>query len=125
MLLGNIQMAFASSIECEEYIGCEKKICEIEHKIALAKSKRNNNKVYGLNIALKESKSNCSNQSILEDLVYEIEEVKEEILKYEDDLKEVMADEKPDKVRKYNDKIVKEKIKLEQFEAELKALKQS
>lgn len=125
VLLGNIQIAFASSFECEEYIGCEKKICEIEHKIAIAKSKGNNNKVYGLSIALKESKSNCSNQSLLEDLVYEIEEVKEEVLEYEDDLKEAIADEKPDKVRKYNDKIEKEKIKLKKLEAELKALKQS
>ena len=125
VLLGNIQIAFASSLECEEYIGCERKFCEIESQIIIAKSKGNDDKIDGLNIALKESKSSCSTKSLMEDLISEITEVKEEILEYENDLKEAVADEKPSKIKKYNDKIAKEKIKLEQLETELKALKKS
>ena len=125
VLLGNIQIAFASSLECEEYIGCERKFCEIESQITIAKIKGNNDKIDGLKIAFKESKSSCSTKSLMEDLISEITEIQEEILEYENDLKEAVADEKPNKVSKYNDKIAKEKIKLEQLEAELKVLKQS
>jgi hypothetical protein len=38
-------------------------------------------------------------------------------------LKEAKEDEKPKKIKKYNDKITDEKIKLESLKAELKALK--
>ena len=125
VLLGNIQIAFASSLECQEYIGCERTFCEIESQITIAKSKRNNDKIDGLNIALKESKSSCSTKSLMEDLISEMTEIKEEILEYENDLKEAVSDDKPNKVRKYNDKIAKEKIKFEQLEAEFTALKHS
>lgn len=125
LLLGNIQIALASSVECEEYLGCKRKFCEIEHQITIAKSKGNTDKVDGLNIALKESKSSCSTKSLMENLIAEITEVKEEIVEYENDQKEAVADQKASKVRKYNDKIAKERIKLEQLEAELNALKQS
>ncbi|WP_022940939.1 DUF1090 domain-containing protein [Psychromonas hadalis] len=111
-VLGNIKITFASSLECKEYIGCEKKLCEIEKQITIAESKDNNAKVDGLNIALKASKSNCSTKSLVEDLISEISEVKEEILEYENDLKKAKDDEKPKKTRKYNDKIAEEKIKV-------------
>ena len=39
LLIGNIQIASAFSLGCEEYIGCEKKFCEIEKQITIAKSK--------------------------------------------------------------------------------------
>jgi len=123
VLFGGIQTVSASSLECSEYKGCERKFCEIEKQITIATSKGNSDKVNGLNIALEESKSNCTVKSLKEDLISEISEVEDEILEYESDLKEAKEDEKPEKVRKYNDKIAEEKIKLKTLKAELKALK--
>jgi len=122
VLFGGIQIASASSLKCEEFKGCERKFCEIEKQITIAKSKGNTDKVEGLQIALKESKSTCSNESLIEDLTSEMSEVKEKILEYEDDLKEAKDDEKPEKIKKYTDKIAEEKNKLKQLEAELKEL---
>lgn len=39
VLLGNIQTAFASSFECEEYIGCEKRFVKLNIKSLLLKVK--------------------------------------------------------------------------------------
>jgi vacuolar-type H+-ATPase subunit I/STV1 len=123
VLLGGIQTALAFSLDCSEYKGCERKFCEIEKQITIAKSKENSEKVKGLNIALKKSKSNCSVKSLKDELTSKISEVENEILGYENDLKEAKEDEKPKKIKKYNDKITDEKIKLESLKAELKALK--
>ena len=122
LLFGNIQIAFASSLVCDKYIGCERKFCEIESQITIAKNNANDNKVKGLNIALKESKSSCSTKSLMGDLISEIAEVKEEILDYKNDLNEAVAVDKPNKIIKFNEKIVEEKTKLKQLEAELKTL---
>lgn len=122
VLLGSIQAASAFFLECGEYKGCERKFCEIEKQITIAKSKGNSEKVKGLKIALEESKSNCSVKSLKDELNSKISEVENEILEYESDLKEAKNDEKPKKIRKYNDKIAEEKIKLKSLKAELKAL---
>ena len=123
VLLGSIQTVSASSLECSEYKGCERKFCEIEKQIAIATNKGNSKKINGLNIALKESKLNCSVKYLKDELTSEISEVEKEILEYENDLEEAKEDEKPKKVRKYNDKIAEEKIKLQSIEDELKSLK--
>jgi len=123
VLLGGIQTASASSLECSEYKGCERKFCEIEKQITIAKSKGNSSKVNGLNIALGESKLNCSVKALMDELISEISEVEKEILEYESDLKEAVEDEKLKKIRKYNDKIAEEKIKLKSLKTEVKAFK--
>ena len=122
ILLGNMAIASESAIECSEYIGCEKKYCEIERQITIAKSKNNDDKVEGLQIALKKSQSTCSIKSLIDDLRTEISEVKEEILEYEGGLKEAKDDEKPKKIKKYTDKILEEKEELKLLEEELNIL---
>jgi hypothetical protein len=123
VLLGGIQTASAFSLECSEYKGCERKFCEIEKQITIAKNKGYSEKVKGLNIALEESKSNCSVKSLKDELNSKISEVEDDILEYESDLKEAKEDEKPEKIKKYNDKIAEKKIKLKSLKAELKVLK--
>lgn len=100
-------------------IGCEKKFCEIERQITIAKDNSNNSKLKGLNIALKEARANCSNESLIQDLTSEAEEIKQNILQYEQDLKEAQDDKKADKIIKYKNKIAEEKRDLKQVEAEL------
>lgn len=63
-LLSHTSFAFAASLECEQYIGCEKKFCDIEEQISIAQSKGNTDKVDGLTVALNQSKSSCSAQSL-------------------------------------------------------------
>lgn len=118
VLLGGIQTVSASSVECSKYKGCERKFCEIEKQITIAKDKGHNDKVEGLNIALAQSKSTCSIKLIKDELVSRISEVENEILEYESDLEEAKEYEKPEKVAKYNDKIAEEKIKLKSLKAE-------
>ena len=122
-LAGSLQLASASTLECGKYVGCERKFCEIEQQIVIASSKDNQAKVEGLKIALNQSKSTCTNESLVEDLTAEISEVKEEIREYEADLLEAQNDNKSDKVKKYVDKIAEEKQKLSQLTEELNTLK--
>jgi hypothetical protein len=122
-LLGGIQTALAFSLECSQYKGCERKFCEIEKQITIAKSKGKKEKVKGKTIALEESKLNCSIKSLRDKLNYKISGVESEIIAYENDLKEAKEDEKPNKVIKYKNKIVEEQIKLNNLKAELNELK--
>lgn len=39
VMFGNIKVAQASSLECEYYIGCERKFCEIKMQIVFAKTR--------------------------------------------------------------------------------------
>ena len=122
-LVGSLQLASASTLECEKYVGCERKFCEIEQQIVIASSEDNQAKVEGLKIALNQSKSICTNESLIEDLTSEISEVKEEIREYESDLLEAQNDKKSEKVKKYVDKIAEEKQKLSQLTQELNTLR--
>ncbi|MEC6795503.1 DUF1090 domain-containing protein [Photobacterium sp. S4TG1] len=122
VLLGYIQTASASTLECGEYTGCQRKFCEIEKQITIAESKGNSDKVDGLKIALRESKSHCDVGMLKDELASDISDVNEEILEYENDLKEAKLENKPDKIIKYNNKIAEENIKLDKLQAELKRL---
>jgi hypothetical protein len=115
--IGNI--AQASSTECKNNTGCEKKFCEIERQITIAKDHNNEEKLRGLNIALIESKSNCSDESLIEELTSKADEIKEDILEHEKDLKEAKYDQKEDKILKYNNKIAEDNLELKQIESEL------
>ncbi|MFB9134230.1 DUF1090 domain-containing protein [Vibrio olivae] len=122
-LAGSIQLAAASTLECGKYVGCERKFCEIEQQIVIADNKGNQAKVEGLKIALNQSKLTCTNELLIEDLTSEMSEIKDEISEYESDLLKAKNDNKPDKVKKYVDKIAEEKRKLSQLTEELNTLK--
>lgn len=122
VMSGNITIAQASSLECENYAGCERKFCEIQKQITIAKENDNERRLNGLNIAFKEAKSNCSDESIVADLLLQIDETEEDILAYEQDLKEAEYNNKKDKVLKYNNKITEEKLELQQLKNKLSTL---
>ena len=45
MLLSHTSFALAASFACEQYIGCEKKFCDIEKQVSIAQSKGNIDKL--------------------------------------------------------------------------------
>jgi len=117
-----ISIPVLASTDCSNLKGCERKFCEIEKQLVIAQEKDNERKTDGLKKALNEAKQNCTDKGLKEDLVGEIEEIKEEIAEYESDLKEAKKYRKTDKVRKYQEKIEEEKNKIKHLEDELSNL---
>ena len=122
LLLISTSIPAIASTDCSNLKGCEKKFCEIERQLDIAQEKDNERKADGLKKALDEAKGHCTDKGFKEDLVEEIGEVKEEIAEYESDLKEAKEYGKTDKVRKYQEKIEEEKIKIKHLEDELSNL---
>ncbi|WP_299809367.1 DUF1090 domain-containing protein [uncultured Shewanella sp.] len=117
------KLAFADHHkDCSTMVGCDKKSCEIKKQITMAKAHGNTNKVAGLETALKGVESNCTNDGLKQDLTTEIAEVKQQIDKYEADLKEAEEESNLDKTYKYQQKLLSENTKLKQLEQELSSL---
>lgn len=115
-------MPALASASCDDLKGCEKKFCEIENQLEIANEKDNKSKVYGLTKSLENAKDHCTDQGLKDDLVEKIEESKNDISDYEEDLKEAKEYEGTDKIRKYEDKIENEKRKMKRLEDKLSAL---
>ncbi len=122
LLLISTSIPALASTDCGNLKGCERKFCEIERQLNIAQEKDNERKADGLKKALDEAKEHCTDKGLKDDLVEEIEEVKEEIVEYESDLKKAKKYGKTDKVRKYQEKIEEEKNKLRRLEDELSNL---
>jgi hypothetical protein len=108
-----------ASTDCNNLKGCERKFCEIERQLNIAQQKNNERKADGLKKALDEAKGHCTDKGLKEGIIQKIDEVNEEISEYESDLKEAKEYGKTGKVRKYQEKIEEEKIKLKHLENEL------
>ncbi|MFS1946080.1 DUF1090 domain-containing protein [Vibrio lentus] len=112
--------AFAS--DCSKKIGCEKKACEIEMKIEIAKANGYNNKLEGLTDALDQVNTYCTNAELKSELIDDIEDAQEEIVEYKEELQEAQDFNEDDKVAKYQRKISEEKAKVEEYKQELSTL---
>ena len=123
LLLSLITPLAHSAQQCEGLTGCDEKSCQIENQIAQAKKYDNQHKVSGLQRALEEVKSHCTNEGLTEKLTEELNEVNEEIAEYQDDLKEAIDDNEADKITKYQQKIDKKQRKAAELEKELSSLK--
>ncbi|PMG45008.1 hypothetical protein BCU90_21035 [Vibrio lentus] len=112
--------AFAS--DCSKKIGCEKKACEIEMKIEIAKANGYDNKLEGLTDALDQVNTYCTNEELKSELIDDIEDAQEEIVEYKEELQEAQDFNEDDKVAKYQRKISEEKAKVEEYKQELSTL---
>ncbi|MFS1861524.1 DUF1090 domain-containing protein [Vibrio lentus] len=112
--------AFAS--DCSKKIGCEKKACEIEMKIEIAKANGYDNKLEGLTDALDKVNTYCTNEELKSELIDDIEDAQEEIVEYKEELQEAQDFNEDDKVAKYQRKISEEKAKVEEYKQELSTL---
>ncbi len=115
-LLAISSFSFANE-SCSELKGCASKICQVEKQIELAKKNGNDNKVDGLNKALDEIKNHCSDDKIISDIKDDLSKANDELKEHQEDLKEAHAEEKRDKIEKYN-------AKIKEDEAEISALKE-
>ncbi|MGO1460729.1 MAG: DUF1090 domain-containing protein [Marinobacter sp.] len=113
--------ALASS-DCSSLKGCERKFCEIETQLNIAKTMGNKHKEDGLRKALEGARKHCTDKGIREDLVEDIEEAKEDIVEYKADLKEAEEDGESDKIRKYQEKIEKQNSEIKRLDEELSDL---
>lgn len=111
-----------ASSDCGNLKGCERKFCEIETQLNIAQKMGNKHKVDGLQRALEGAKEHCTDNTLREDAVEDIEEAKEDIIEYKADLKEAEEDGKADKIRKYQEKIEEENSKIKRLEDELSYL---
>jgi predicted RNase H-like nuclease (RuvC/YqgF family) len=112
--------AFAS--DCAEKVGCDKKACEIQHKMEIAKINGHTEKLDGLSDALEQVNMFCSNDDLKDELTEKIEDSQDEILEYRSDLSEAETYQEEDKIAKYKIKIEEEQRKIEHFEKELSLL---
>lgn len=117
-LLAISSFTFANE-NCEVLIlkGCAEKSCQVEKQIALAKKNGNSHKVDGLNKALAEITAHCSDDKIISDIEDDLSKVNDDLKEHKEELKEAIAEDKRDKIEKYN-------IKIKEDEAEISALKE-
>lgn len=111
-----------ASAGCEGVKGCDRKFCEIEHQLDIARESGNTHRVAGLEKALQEAKRHCTDEGLREDLIDDIEDAKEDLAEYEADLKEAEEDGDTGDRRKYRQKIEEEKNDIKQLEDELSRL---
>lgn len=119
----SLSLVATANTSCDHLQGCEAKACHIKANIKMAQDKNNSQQERGLKIALQQVHENCSDESLRNEILDDITEIKGEISEYKQDLKEAMADGKADKVNKYQAKIKAEEMKLKASQAELDGLK--
>ena len=117
---GTVMAQTSSLTDCSTKVGCDQKRCEIEKQISFAKENGNEHKLKGLNIALEEVHTYCTNENIKNDLKEEIEELNEEIAEDHSDLIEAKQDQKADK---YQRKIKEKEQEIEKLNKELMRIK--
>lgn len=104
---------------CNHLKGCERKFCEIEQELAVAKAESNANKVKGLTRSLENAKASCTDKKIRENLLKDLEETRSDIADYESDIREAEEDGKLEKIAKYKRKIAGKEVELKILEEEL------
>lgn len=96
-------IGFAQS-NCTALKGCERKLCELNTKLAVAKKAGNQHQIKGIQDAIAQTKKNCSTTTVNKDLDKKVkekqEEVKERIAELNKAIKEQDSKEKIDKKRK-------------------------
>ncbi len=112
----------ALASDCSEKVGCDKKACEIQNKMEVAKVNGHIEKLDGLSDALEQVNTYCSNDDLKDELSGKIEDSQDEIMEYRSDLSEAVTYQDEDKIDKYKAKIGEEQRKIEQFEKELSLL---
>ena len=121
ILLSIISAQSFALADCNPLKGCDKKFCEIENQLTVAREKNNRQQVSGLTKSLENTKVTCTNEGLKTDLLKKVIASKEDLAEYEDDLKSAEKDNKSKKVIKYQSKIKEKKLEIEHYEKELSA----
>ena len=108
---------------CNNLIGCEKKICQIEENIVVAKKMENKSRVKGLEVSLEKVNKYCTNDKLIEELEDKIEDTEKDLQEDIEDYEKALEDNKADKIEKYKSKMSKEKSEIRRLKQELQELK--
>lgn len=119
---GLLSLPLLAASECTKLKGCARKFCEIEQQLAYAREHNNKRQIAGLTKSLENSKQNCTNQSLRDDLLKKIADAKSDLADYEDDLAKAEKSGKSQKVTKYKSKIAEEQAEISRLEQELAEL---
>ncbi|AYJ79242.1 hypothetical protein AN286_03485 [Aliarcobacter cryaerophilus ATCC 43158] len=122
LLIGaNIQAN--SLVNCDELIGCEKKICKLEKELESAKKMNIISKVDGLETALDKVRKYCTNDKLIKDLKDKINDKKEDLAEHLEDYEKAVTDNKTDnktdKIKKYESKMTEDKKEIKELQEEL------
>jgi len=111
-----------ASADCGQMRGCAKRQCEVSRQLEMARAHDNGHKAAGLERALADISSNCTDAGMAADLQQDIDKVNHDLAEHEQDLAEARAKGKLDKVRKYESKIAEDQAEIKQLEASRAAL---
>ncbi len=105
---------FAIAANCDGLKGCEAKICDIETNLEVARKIGNNNKISGLEKALKETRENCTDASLKEKYQAKIDEKKSDVKEVEKKLEEAHKNGDAKKIKKLSKKLEEKKADAEE-----------
>ena len=112
LLLAFSFMGFAQS-NCKDLKGCERKLCELNIKLAAAKKAGNQNQIKGVQDAISQTKKNCTTKTVNNDLDKKVKEKQQKVNERTADLNEAIKD------KESKEKIDKKRKKLNEAKAEL------
>lgn len=122
LLLSAVSFQVSAATACKQLKGCDRKVCEIERQLSIAKKQNNPSQVAGLTRSLENTRANCTPQVLKDELNQKIADAKSDMAGYESDRKEAEAAGKTDKVRKYQKKIKEKQAEIKRHEKELAEL---
>lgn len=105
-------IGFAQS-NCKDLKGCERKLCELNIKLAAAKKAGNQNQIKGVQDAISQTKKNCTTKTVSNDLDKKVKEKQQKVNEKTADLNEAIKD------KESKEKIDKKRKKLNEAKAEL------
>lgn len=105
-------IGFAQS-NCKDLKGCERKLCELNIKLAAAKKAGNQNQIKGVQDAISQTKKNCTTKTVNNDLNKKVKEKQQKVNERTADLNEAI------KEKESKEKIDKKRKKLNEAKAEL------
>lgn len=115
---------FAAAASADWYNGCKKKEQILETKIEYAKRHGNHNQIRGLEEALREVRSNCTDTSMNSKAASKIRDKRTEVDERQRELNEAIREgAKPDKIKKRQRKLEEAKAELAQAIRDLDALR--
>ena len=86
---------------CNNLKGCERKLCELNTKLAAAKKAGNKNQIKGVEDAISQTKKNCTTKTVANDLDKKVKEKQQKVKERTADLNEAIRDkEEKEKIDK-------------------------
>jgi chromosome segregation ATPase len=109
---------------CSALKGCEQKFCEMEIQLNMAKQTGDNNQISGLQMALDNAKTSCSDSRLKDALTAKLAEANQDLVRYQADLQQAEQDGKKDKIVKYKKKLEETTSEINRLNDQLSQLEQ-